>query len=123
MRTPDIRLQLLGQLATKSSILHFMALAEEDYIQMKTEAGIEYLKSRFGLTDERAIRLAELTLFWPWWHNQWMRRDREFLNRYWKLRKDFSKEYFQKRYQETHDIDLLGIMPHKIVLENLKELA
>ncbi len=63
-------------------ILHLMSMSEDTYYWLRVDGGTAYLREVLLLDQWSVDQLRGYAGFWAWWNQQWINRDREFLNEF-----------------------------------------
>jgi hypothetical protein len=65
---------------TKGIIIKSLGITELDYCNKVMESGYGWIRIRSGNNEEQLVNnIAKIPLFWKWWNNQWIIRDKEFV--------------------------------------------
>jgi hypothetical protein len=92
------------------------------YNNFQFEAGLRYLEDEMDLDTVSVSKMAQNRHFWGWWRNQWVKRDKTFLNDVARFDKDnlpktiYSFKNICYTYKQYHNTNAILFVPHKELL-------
>lgn len=105
----------------KAAVLKLLNCHSNHYNSLQFEMGLTYLDNETKLDKEAAKIMAETPLFWAWWRNQWVKRDKDFLRTVRKIgaarkRTIYRAETIAQTYQKYHSVNSILFSPHKAAI-------
>lgn len=102
-------------IATRAVICEILSWTEIDFTNFQYRIGTQYLQSYLSKEPVIVDELIASRIFWNWWRNEWLLRDKNFL--YHAMNND-NLAVLSELYVQFHNVEVLlsDIYPCAIVL-------